>query len=51
MGFETKFYDPSGTDIGGIFVDLCNNQTIHGIKKFITTPVISGLVIPITHSL
>jgi hypothetical protein len=47
MGFETKFYDPSGRDFGDIFVDLCNNQTIYGSKTFITTPIIPGLVKPI----
>jgi hypothetical protein len=47
MSFTTKFHDPSGRDIGDIFVDLCNNQTIYGSKTFITTPDISGLVIPI----
>jgi hypothetical protein len=45
--FQTRFYDPSRRDIGEIFVDLCNNQIIQGTKTFTTTPIISGLVIPI----
>jgi hypothetical protein len=44
MSIRTEYY-VKNTDIGEYFVDLCNNQTIYGIKTFNSVPEITGLVI------
>jgi hypothetical protein len=47
MSTTTNYYDKNKKDIGEYFMDLNHTQTIYGIKKFTTAPIISNLVSPI----